>query len=190
MSNNQGDAATPAREKEPEQTQTADIIENAQGAQSATSQPPAGGAAEAVGQSQAEPERTTGAQNEAEGSLSFTAQQSGNPQSAQTTAAATPQPTGDQSEGVANSAGITGGTNTQTDNDARTQSQAKPDVSDQDWRELVPKLMAEFNNNREQLARAIGLHRSTVDRWLNGKSRPNTSTILRMRRLMQERRIE
>ncbi|HEY9230702.1 MAG TPA: helix-turn-helix transcriptional regulator, partial [Blastocatellia bacterium] len=60
----------------------------------------------------------------------------------------------------------------------------------QDWRELVPKLMAEFNNNREQLARAVGLHRSTVDRWLNGKSRPNTSTILRMRRLMQERRIE
>ncbi len=188
MSNNQGDAATPAREREPEQTQTADIIENAQGAQSATSQPATSGAAENVGQSQAEPQRTTDVQNEAEGSLAFTAQQSGNPQAAQTAAAATPQPTGDQSEGVANSAGITGGTNAQTGND--TQTQAKPDVSDQDWQELVPKLMAEFNNNREQLARAIGLHRSTVDRWLNGKSRPNTSTILRMRRLMQERRIE
>jgi DNA-binding XRE family transcriptional regulator len=188
MSNNQGDAATPAREREPEQTQTADIIENTQGAQSATSQPATSSAAENVGQSQAEPQRATDVQNEAEGSLAFTAQQSSNPQAAQTAATAMPQPTGDQSEGVANSAEITGGTNAQTDND--TQTQAKPDVSDQDWRELVPKLMAAFNNNREQLARAIGLHRSTVDRWLNGKSRPNTSTILRMRRLMQERRIE
>ena len=66
----------------------------------------------------------------------------------------------------------------------------RPDVSDQDWPQLVPKLLALFNNNREQLGRALGLHRSTVDRWLNGKSRPNTSTILRMRRLAQERRVE
>jgi transcriptional regulator with XRE-family HTH domain len=63
-------------------------------------------------------------------------------------------------------------------------------VSDQDYKELLPKLLALFNNNREQLGRALGLHRSTVDRWLNGKSRPNTSTILRMRRLAQERNIE
>lgn len=99
-----------------------------------------------------------------------------------------PQPTGDQTEGVANSAEITGGTT--SNNHEGAQSQAKPDVSDQDWREMVPKLMAEYNNSREQLARGLGLHRSTVDRWLNGKSRPNTSTILRMRRLLQERRIE
>jgi DNA-binding NtrC family response regulator len=69
-------------------------------------------------------------------------------------------------------------------------SEPKPDVSDQDYRELLPKLLNHFHNNREELARAIGLHRSTVDRWLNGKSRPNNSTVLRMRRLAQERRIE
>lgn len=163
MSNNLGDAATPARERESEQTQTSDVQQNAQGAQPATSQQPTGGAAEAISQSQAEP---------------------------QTATSAMPQPTGDQTEGVANSADIAGGTGARADDNARTQTQAKPDVSDQDWRELVPKLMAAFNNNREQLGRALGLHRSTVDRWLNGKSRPNTSTILRMRRLMQERRIE
>src|SRR5215208_4110853 len=49
-------------------------------------------------------------------------------------------------------------------------SQPKPDVSDQGYQELLPKLMSHFHNNREELARAIGLHRSTVDRWLNGKS--------------------
>src|SRR2546423_8553575 len=177
MSNNPGDAATPAREQQPEQTQTPDIIQDAQGAQPATSQP------------------TTDANNQAQtaqpnqGSAP-TGSAWSTPTPAQTAASAMPQPTGDQTEGVADSADITGGTDPHADDNARMQTQAKPDVSDQDWRELVPKLMAEFNNNREQLAHAIGLHRSTVDRWLNGKSRPNTSTILRMRRLMQERRIE
>jgi DNA invertase Pin-like site-specific DNA recombinase len=66
----------------------------------------------------------------------------------------------------------------------------KPDLSDQDAAELLPKLFSYFHNNREELARALGVHRSTVDRWLNGTSRPNNSTLLRMRRLAQERRIE
>jgi transcriptional regulator with XRE-family HTH domain len=66
----------------------------------------------------------------------------------------------------------------------------KPDVSDQGAAELLPKLLNYFHNNREELARALGLHRSTVDRWLNGKSRPNNSTLLRMRRIAQERRID
>jgi len=185
MSNNLGDAATPARERESEQTQTPDIQENTQGAQSPAFQPPATGAAEAISQSQAETERTT-ATTQATTSANSSAWSTQTP--AQTAASAMPQPTGDQTEGVANSSDITGGA--AANNNQSAQSQAKPDVSDQDWREMVPKLMAAFNNNREQLARAIGLHRSTVDRWLNGKSRPNTSTILRMRRLLQERRIE
>lgn len=66
---------------------------------------------------------------------------------------------------------------------------AKPDVSDQDSSELLPKLMSYFNNDRDELARALGLSRSTVDRWFDGKSRPNNSTVLRMRRLAQERPI-
>jgi hypothetical protein len=81
-------------------------------------------------------------------------------------------------------------TGEQTSNAAEVASEPKPDVSDQGYQELLPKLMNYFHNNREELARALGLHRSTVDRWLNGKSRPNNSTILRMRRLAQERRIE
>jgi transcriptional regulator with XRE-family HTH domain len=69
-------------------------------------------------------------------------------------------------------------------------NEPKPDVSDQDQEELLPKLFAYFNNSREELARALGVHRSSVDRWMNGSSRPNNSTLLRMRRLAQERRIE
>ena len=81
-------------------------------------------------------------------------------------------------------------TGEQTSNAAELASEPKPDVSDQGYQELLPKLLNYFHNKREELARALGLHRSTVDRWLNGKSRPNNSTILRMRRLAQERRIE
>jgi DNA-binding transcriptional regulator YiaG len=67
--------------------------------------------------------------------------------------------------------------------------QPKPDVSDMQAAELLPLLLEFFNNNREELARALGLHRSSIDRWLNGKSRPNNSTLLRMRRLVQERGV-
>lgn len=66
----------------------------------------------------------------------------------------------------------------------------KPDFSDKSAEELLPQLMNQFNNSREELARALGLHRSTVDRWINGTSRPNNSTLLRMRRLAQERLVE
>ena len=75
-------------------------------------------------------------------------------------------------------------------NAAATRAEEKPDVSDLDSPQLLPKLFDYFHNNREELARALGLHRSTVDRWLSGKSRPNNSTLLRMRRLAQERGIE
>jgi DNA-binding transcriptional regulator YiaG len=78
---------------------------------------------------------------------------------------------------------------TTTDEASNTFVQAKPDLSNQDAADLLPKLLSFFQNNREQLARALGIHRSSVDRWLNGKSRPNNSTLLRMRRLAQERDI-
>jgi transcriptional regulator with XRE-family HTH domain len=63
----------------------------------------------------------------------------------------------------------------------------KPDVSEQGYDELLPKLMTYFHDDRDELACALGLQRSTVERWFNGKSRPNNSTVLRMRRLAQER---
>ena len=75
-------------------------------------------------------------------------------------------------------------------NAAATRAEEKPDVSDLDSPQLLPILFDYFHNNREELARALGVHRSTVDRWMNGTSRPNNSTVLRMRRIMQERRIE
>jgi hypothetical protein len=65
----------------------------------------------------------------------------------------------------------------------------KPDLSDQSAEELLPKLLELFHNNRAELALALGLNRSTVDRWLNGKSRPNNATLLRMRGLAQERGV-
>ena len=75
-------------------------------------------------------------------------------------------------------------------NTAATRAEDKPDVSNLDSSQLLPKLFDFFNNNREELARALGIHRSTVDRWFSGKSRPNNSTLLRMRRLAQERGIQ
>jgi len=72
----------------------------------------------------------------------------------------------------------------------RGQEEPKPDVSDQGAAELLPKLFAYFHENREELARALGVHRSSVDRWMAGTGRPNTSTLLRMRRIAQERRID
>lgn len=81
-------------------------------------------------------------------------------------------------------------TGAHADDKERMTAQPKPDVSDQDYAELLPKLLSHFHNKREELARAVGVHRSTVDRWLNNTSRPNNSTVLRMRRLAQERRIE
>ena len=66
----------------------------------------------------------------------------------------------------------------------------KPDYSEEGYRELLPRLMSYFHDDRDELARALGLQRSTVDRWFNGKSRPNNSTVLRMRRLAQERLTE
>lgn len=65
----------------------------------------------------------------------------------------------------------------------------KPDLSDQSAEELLPKLLELFHNNRVELAMALGLNRSTIDRWLNGKSRPNNSTLIRMRGLAQERDV-
>src|SRR5436190_16406194 len=126
MSNNPGDAATPAREQQPEQTQTPDIIQDAQGAQPATSQP----TTDANNQSQtAQPNQGSAPTGSAWST----------PTPAQTAASAMPQPTGDQSEGVADSADITGGTASASHRNEGGQSQTKPDVSDQDWRELVPK---------------------------------------------------
>jgi transcriptional regulator with XRE-family HTH domain len=69
------------------------------------------------------------------------------------------------------------------------QFQPKPDVSDKGAEELVAELLNYFHNNKQELARALGLHLSTVNRWLNGTSRPNNSTLLRMRGIAQERGI-
>lgn len=92
--------------------------------------------------------------------------------------------------GIPDAAEIAGATEPHTDDTRKMASQPKPDVSEQGRGELLNKLFSYFHNSREELARAIGVHRSTVDRWLNGTSRPNNSTLLRMRRLAQERRIE
>ena len=117
-------------------------------------------------------------QQDQENQTSTTEQQTGN------------DPTAMAEQAAEGNQAFTGENNPQASNNDTGVSGPKPDVSDQGYQELLPKLLNYFNNKREELARALGLHRSTVDRWLNGKSRPNNSTILRMRRLAQERRIE
>jgi Helix-turn-helix len=210
MSHNQGDAATTAREEENQQTQTPSDEPNTQGAQSATPEQQTGNAPTASPERQAELAQATGAQPSenprdeepraqtgADNQLQAGPAREANWQApasassstpAQTAASAIPQPTGDPDEGVASSANVDA--TAPVPQASREQFEPRPDVSDVSYQELVPKLLALFNNNREQLGRALGLHRSTVDRWLNGKSRPNTSTILRMRRLAQERNVE
>jgi len=47
----------------------------------------------------------------------------------------------------------------------------------------LKKLMRYFNNDKDELAVALGLNGSTVERWFSGKSRPNNSTVMRMRSL-------
>jgi len=184
MSHNPGDAATTAREQETEQTQRPSAEQNAQGAQPANADQQTGNAPPASAARQAETAQPIGTDNQAQAAPSSETL----PPAQRAIWPATPQPTGDQDEGVASSANVDATTPAQ--DAGKEQFEPRPDVSDQDYKELLPKLLALFNNNREQLGRALGLHRSTVDRWLNGKSRPNTSTILRMRRLAQERNIE
>ena len=151
---------------------TATSGQTAQGGQSATGeQQGERGQASAVGEQQ-------GGSRQSEGHQTPVSEQGQSPQSAASEPA------------IRNVSDITGGTDPHADDTARMASEPKPNVSDQDYKELLPKLLSHFHNNREELARAIGLHRSTVDRWLNGKGRPNNSTVLRMRRLAQERRIE
>lgn len=208
MSHNPGDAATTAREQETEQTQTPSAEQNAQGAQPATSDQPIGARHQAehahvtgTQQSESAPDTEARVQTDKASAAEQQPQATGTDNQAQAAPSsetlppaqraiwpATPQPTGDQDEGVASSANVDATTPAQ--DAGKEQFEPRPDMSDQDYKELLPKLLALFNNNREQLGRALGLHRSTVDRWLNGKSRPNTSTILRMRRLAQERNIE
>ena len=163
MSSNTSEAATTAIDQESQDNQTSNDERQPQSSQTAT----------ANQESQIDAPSNQGHQV-----------QSSQTQQSESGQAPRPDP------GIQNIADITGGTDSHADDTARMASEPKPDVSDQDYQELLPKLLNHFHNNREELARAIGLHRSTVDRWLNGKSRPNNSTVLRMRRIAQERRIE
>lgn len=181
MSSNTSEAATTAIDQEAQDNQTATAEQESQGDSTATTNQHSQVSAPSIQGHEAQQQTATTQQesnNLATSTGQNTAQQA---QSSQT-------PRSEQ--GIADSAAITGGTDPHADDTDRMVSQPKPDVSDQGFQELLPKLLSYFHNNREELARAIGLHRSTVDRWLNGKSRPNNSTVLRMRRVAQERRIE
>jgi DNA-binding NtrC family response regulator len=201
MSSNTSEAATTALNQEDQDNQTATTEQQAQDNSTATtdqdsqistpsSQQPEAPQQTATTRPDSDNDPTASSGQAPQGSQSAVSgqqgehgqtsvsEQSNNPQSA----ASEP--------GIQNVSGGAGGTAPHADDTAKMASEPKPDVSDQDYQELLPKLLSYFNNNREELARALGLHRSTVDRWLNGKSRPNNSTVLRMRRLAQERRIE
>ena len=77
-----------------------------------------------------------------------------------------------------------------SENNQDQSDQPKPDVSELGAEELLPKLQEYFHNNQEELARALGLQREIVDSWMDGTGSPNESTVMRMRRIVQERHIE
>jgi hypothetical protein len=79
---------------------------------------------------------------------------------------------------------------TDTSKAATTSTEAKPDVSELGAEELLPKLLDYFHNNTEELARALGVQREIVDTWVEGTGGPNESTVMRMRRIVQERHIK
>jgi hypothetical protein len=81
-------------------------------------------------------------------------------------------------------------TKTDDQKNQATAADQKPDVSDLGGAELLPKLFEYFHNNPEELARAIAVDTTMVEDWLAGSGEPNEATVLRMRRLAQERGIE
>ncbi|MFP5261092.1 MAG: helix-turn-helix domain-containing protein [Blastocatellia bacterium] len=190
MSSNTSEAATTALDQQERDDQTASAEPQSQ-ANSAATPNQGSGAGMAPGQGQeAQQQTATAARQDDDNTAAAAAQPA---QGSQSGAAGQQGLSGQgaaSGQGIQNISDITGGTDPHADDTARMASEPKPDVSDQDFQELLPKLLNYFHNNREELARAIGIHRSTVDRWLNGKSRPNNSTVLRMRRVVQERRIE
>ena len=49
--------------------------------------------------------------------------------------------------------------------------------------ELMYRLKKFFNDSNEELANALGVRRTTVDRWFAGETKPNGNTLMRARKL-------
>lgn len=75
--------------------------------------------------------------------------------------------------------------------EASKKSPSDPDKQEQERfseaRELLKSLLKHFDNNRSKLATALAIDESLIDEWIEGSSSPNTSSIMRMRMLAQER---
>src|SRR5947209_11785520 len=54
-------------------------------------------------------------------------------------------------------------------------------------RELIQRLREFFNNSNDELATALGVRRTTVDRWEAGETKPNQNTMMRARKLARMR---
>ena len=55
--------------------------------------------------------------------------------------------------------------------------------------ELMTRLREHFENSNEELAKALGVRRTTVDRWFAGETKPNGNSLMRAKRLAQMRGI-
>lgn len=198
MSSNTSEAATTAIDQEAQDNQTTTADQEARDSSTATTSQDSQISAPSNQGQETQQQTATTRQESDNDATALTGQpaQGGQPPSQPASQSTATEQQGQSSQtprsepGAQDRAATGGGADPHADDTAKMASQPKPDVSDQDYQELLPKLLNHFHNNREELARALGLHRSTVDRWLNGKSRPNNSTVLRMRRLAQERRIE
>jgi hypothetical protein len=55
--------------------------------------------------------------------------------------------------------------------------------------ELMNSLKQHFNDSNEELANALGVRGTTVDRWFAGETRPNENTIMKARKLAMMRGV-
>src|SRR5258708_6113772 len=55
--------------------------------------------------------------------------------------------------------------------------------------ELMTRLKAHFNDSNEELANALGVRNTTVDRWFAGETMPNENTVMKAKKLANIRGI-
>lgn len=52
---------------------------------------------------------------------------------------------------------------------------------------LMTRLKKFYNDSHDELAKALGVHQTTVDHWFAGETHPNDNTVMRARKLAMMR---
>lgn len=72
-------------------------------------------------------------------------------------------------------------------NRAATQKDNIEESQNEESRNLLHALLRHFGNDPSKLATALALDEAMVKDWIDGHSLPNTSSLMRMRMLANER---